>query len=417
MIRDLPSRYPEIGRVRLGEKETTTVKGGRTIERPVKGETLRFTSNDRLPLEALSSQLGGEVSAWPDGEQAWQLTSESDSVAVYLPPDPIDTAYERWGAGGIQRRCDGERCLTPVADNEGGHMEESACLCISEGSRPGDRTDVKHRGACQVTVRLRLVLPDVPGLGVWICTSHSWYAALELPGQLGLLQSVSGAGLILAEFAIEARTEKKPWEKFERDYIVPVLRVRASLKQLAARQQELGTGHGGDALEAPALPTSVEGPSSSSLGTTDGSDAASAEAEHRHACTRLAGAMTRIPSGLWRQQWAAGWRKAKLPHSPHDLTPEQLEPARRLVRKYIALAALDDAGVKAEDERHAFVSAATDGATESTKHLTHEQLGAVLHACQQAKEAAAMAEEASEPSPEDDPWPEFQFADSEQTGQ
>lgn len=232
-IKNLPVRYSELGRCRLGEKVTTT-KDGKKVTRPTKGEYLRFTSNDRLYLEALAAKYGGTVEEWPDGEQLFQLTTESAFVSVLLPPDPIDTSYERWGSGGIAKRCDGELALVPVQDGEGGFMEERPCLCRAEELIPGDRADMK-KGACQVTLRMRLVLPDVPGIGVWLCTSHSIYGAMELPGQVELLQTIAAKGILIpAEFGIEKRTEKKPWERYARDFIVPVLRVRASLADLAA---------------------------------------------------------------------------------------------------------------------------------------------------------------------------------------
>lgn len=233
-IVSLPSRYPEIGRIRLGSKGP---KG-----EPRKGKTLRFSSDDRVVLDALAGQLGGEVKPWDDdkAEQAWHLTSESASIPILLPPDPIDTTYEKWGSGGIAKRCDGERCIMPVQSPDGGHMVESDCACLAEGLVPGDRDDQK-KGACQVTVRLRLIIPSVPGLGAWLCTSHSIYAAMELPGQAELLQAMSGRGrLVPADFAIEPRTEKKPWEKYRREFIVPVLRVRASLAQLASGEAVAG---------------------------------------------------------------------------------------------------------------------------------------------------------------------------------
>lgn len=229
MIRNLPSRYPEIGRIRLGEKEVTD----EGKERPKKGTNLRFTSNDEVALKALASQHGGDVVAWEKGEQTYQLVTESPFVPVLLPPDPVDTTYERWGSGGCQRRCDGERVVVPVTNDEGGYLEERDCMCIAEGLIPGERGK-----ACSVTVRVRLVLPDVPGIGMWLCTSHSIYAAMELPGQAALLEAMRSRGaLIPAEFGIEQRREKKPWERYAREFIVPVLRIRASLAELAGGRQ------------------------------------------------------------------------------------------------------------------------------------------------------------------------------------
>lgn len=225
MIKTLPAKYPEIGRIRLGEKGS---KG-----EPRKGTHLRFTSNDEHVLRAVAAQLGGEVKPWPKGEQTYQLTTESSSVNVYLPPDALFTAYERWGSGGCQRRCDGEHCTFLDEGTDGAFLNEAECRCLADGLTPGDRGDEK-KGACKVTVRLRLVIPDVPGIGTWTCTSHSLYAAMELPGQLAILRALvpSNASLIPATFAIEARREKKPWEPYAREYIVPVLRVRQSLAEL-----------------------------------------------------------------------------------------------------------------------------------------------------------------------------------------
>lgn len=116
-------------------------------------------------------------------------------------------------------------------------------------------------------------------------------------------------------------------------------------------------------------------------------------AVHRNECGRIASAMGRIPDGLWRQQWAKAWREAGLPGSAHELAPEQLEPARQLIRQYIALAVLAEAGISSTADRHAFVHAATNGETESTKGLSAEQFDAVYRA---AREAASLRDQLAE---------------------
>lgn len=148
-----------------------------------------------------------------------------------------------------------------------------------------------------------------------------------------------------------------------------------------------------DVIDAPSVDLSMpEEPAPPQVAATaDGADPA---ALHRNECTRVAAAMGRIPDGTWRQLWAKAWREAGLPASAHDLAPEQLEPARLLIRQYLALAALDAVGVTNPAARHAFVSGATDGATESTKALTAEQLQAVLVACDAEADRAAAAAEA-----------------------
>lgn len=114
-------------------------------------------------------------------------------------------------------------------------------------------------------------------------------------------------------------------------------------------------------------------------------------AAHRNECGRIASAMARIPDGLWRQQWAKAWREAGLPGHAHELSPEQLEPARQLIRQYISLAVLEEAGVSSTADRHAFVHVATHGGTESTQGLTAEHFHAVYTAAMAAAEARKLA--------------------------
>lgn len=124
-----------------------------------------------------------------------------------------------------------------------------------------------------------------------------------------------------------------------------------------------------------------------------------APAARRNERAKIFAAFSRIPEGLWRQQWAKAWRDAGFPGDVQDLTEEQLEPARQVVRTYIALAALDPLGFKA-DERHAFVAKATGGESESTKGLSADQLRAVLDAVADEvafREAAAAADEEPDP--------------------
>jgi hypothetical protein len=126
-------------------------------------------------------------------------------------------------------------------------------------------------------------------------------------------------------------------------------------------------------------------------------------AAHRNECSRVHAASARIPEGLWRQQWAEAWRKAELP-AARDLTPEQLEPARQLVRCYIALAALDGVGLGDRKERHDFVHAATAGETESCKALSAAQLALVLAAVDTYAAARAGAPVEAEYGPGEEPF-------------
>lgn len=231
MIKNLPVKFPELARLRLGEKD----EEGKMRRL----ETWRATSHDECLLKAFASVYGGEVTPWdgaPSGEGTqFEVVSETDSVDVFIPPNnALSTAYERWGKGGCKRRCDGFRCLEAMEGPDGGHMEEVECECDDKGWTPGEASDVRA-GACSVYVRLQVVLPNLPGVGIWLMTSGSINAAMEMPAQYELLTAMNPQSVMVpAELVIEPRTKKKAWEKFERKFLVPVLRPSTSLGRLAA---------------------------------------------------------------------------------------------------------------------------------------------------------------------------------------
>lgn len=238
LIKNIAPKLPEIGRLRAGEK-------GKKGE-PRRLDTWRLTSRDLVVVQAFAARYGGEVGEWADHPGEHEVVSEIAEIDIYLPPDPLMSAYERWGSGGCKRRCDGELCDVPVESDDGGHLEQRPCECDDKGWVPGDQGDIK-KGACSIAVRLQVVDPYAPGMGHYLLTSSSKIAAAELPGQVGLLAQMAEQGAYVpAVLAIEHREEKKPWEKYRREYNVPVLRIRFSPQQMAqlgqadAMREQLG---------------------------------------------------------------------------------------------------------------------------------------------------------------------------------
>ena len=214
-------RLPEVGRIRLGTK--TRAANGK--ERPADSETLIFTSASKGTLSRLAAVVGGAVEGWPNGQEPWRLTSAVDSLAVQVPPQAMrEPCYEEWSAAGLLCRCDGETCEVPEDRPDGPVLVTQPCHC----DPPDDMT-------CRVTTRLSVVLPQVPGLGVWTATTHSAIAAGELAGQLRLLQLSGSTGLVPATIAIER-------ERTRRGRAVPVLRLRfhVGLAELQGREAPAG---------------------------------------------------------------------------------------------------------------------------------------------------------------------------------
>jgi hypothetical protein len=212
-ILDIQRGLREVGRIRCGD-QVETANGRRA---PRKLERFRFTSDDQALIAQVAQLYGGEVAKWegaPLGDQ-WQVYVAADRVPVVIAPGlaTLSQWHELWSGGGCQRRCDGEvEQLTHVA-----------CICVAEGERQ-----------CKPTTRLSVILPEVPGLGVWRLESHGYYAARELGGQLALVdQVVQRGGVVVATLRLTFREDRRPGQPIKR-YTVPALDVSGTFAQLAA---------------------------------------------------------------------------------------------------------------------------------------------------------------------------------------
>lgn len=203
-------RFRELGRIRLGEKGIT--KGGKSYPKKLAG--FRLTSPSHALLLVAADLYGGEVRKWdgaPGLGDQWELYV-GDRIDVLLPPgEPLTQSFELWSGGGCVRRCDG----ATMGDG-------SACQCPAD---MGERMTAAALGqACKPTTRLSVILPRLPDIGVWRMESHGYNAAVELPGTVDLLRTLSaGGGLVPAFLRVEQRTSVKDGET--RHFVVPVLEL------------------------------------------------------------------------------------------------------------------------------------------------------------------------------------------------
>jgi len=208
-IIQLQQRLRELGRIRLGETRTT--KGGKP--HPVSLDTFRLTSGDQRLIESAAGMFGGQPEPW--GDSQWQVTTETDSLDVVVPPADIAFSqwYELWSGGGCQRRCDGERNV----------LTDGPCEC---GPDPEDRE-------CSPVTRLSVMLEAVETLGVWRVETHGYYAAVELGGAVQVAQTAASRGQMLpARLRLDRRQVKRPNQP-QRDFVVPVLDVDVGPARLA----------------------------------------------------------------------------------------------------------------------------------------------------------------------------------------
>jgi hypothetical protein len=239
-IKDVQERYKELGRLRMGEVDTSGVKA-----RPKRLDTWRLTSPSKSLLEHAAGLWGGDVEVWEgaptEGEQ-FELTTEVSALAVIVPPQDIDdnSWYELWSAGGIKRRCDGETDM----------ISGRSCPCA-----------LKETRECKPTTYLKVMLPQIPDIGTWRLVTRGWNAAAELTQVVRLLSNIAPNTFAEASLRIESRTSKSENAQGKTEthhFIVPVLDLPFSMGDLMQHAPaELTAGRGGRVGlpgDAPALP-------------------------------------------------------------------------------------------------------------------------------------------------------------------
>lgn len=404
-------RLHERGRIRIGQKVTT--KNGK--QAPSKLDRFRFTSADKPGLEHAARLWGGQVAEWdsPNGKQ-WEVISETTDIPVVVPPADFGFSQfmEFWSKGGCQRRCD-----TATEMISGG-----SCLCVAEDEQ-----------VCKPTTRLSVILPDLPGLGLWRLETHGWNAAAELAGTVELLSGFGAGRLIPARLRLQQRSSITDGKTNR--FAVPVLDLDVRLDELTASptsvQQlvdpttgEIGTGAprftpvpvaelaaGPDksirdqvdqVQEAKVRPARANGaqpiPSTGVRPRTAAQAAAGTPADRAEAApaTPVGGALSsaqealiararRLPEKL-QERLNEVRQEAELPSLKTEVGQQQLavwgdliegqeiewsKQLRRALGKTLREAGLEDA------DRHAFVTWVTDGAAAGLTKCTVDQLLAV----------------------------------------
>jgi hypothetical protein len=196
-------RLTELGRIRMGEK-------GQRGE-PTQRTTWRLTSASQRLLEQVAEVYGGTVRPWagaPD-EGYFELATTAHEVDILIPPTlaSYSQAMELWSGGGCVRRCDG------VTEKISGRP----CMCDPD------------RRECQVTTRVSVMLPKVPGLGVWRLDTKGWNAAATLPTTLETLGAIAPGQWIPAVLRIQKQSSKKivNGRSQTRRFVVPVIDIVA----------------------------------------------------------------------------------------------------------------------------------------------------------------------------------------------
>ena len=240
-IIDIQRQMVELGRIRTGDQVEYQDDSGQTKRRPRKLETFRLTSGRQDLITEAARLYGGTPQPW--GEQ-WELVVTAASIPVMLPPgQALSQWYEMWSGGGCQRRCDGARQV----------LVDEPCACPADKA---ERGLLAAKGqACKPTTRVNLILPELPGLGLWRLESHGYYAAVELAGAAEYLSMATSVGhRIPAHLRLIQRSVKRPGKDGKpqtRNFAVPSI-------DIDVRPMDLLSGGAPVpplAVQAPALPS------------------------------------------------------------------------------------------------------------------------------------------------------------------
>jgi hypothetical protein len=292
---DVQRRGQQIGRIRIGELVSTGKKDseGRDKMRPSRLSTFRFTTASRASADAIAALYGGEVRDWERG-QFEVITSES-AITVMVPPrdQVVSQWYEMWTGGGCQRRCDsrveqltGKPCLCPHAEDPA-NADEVAAMALNRA----ELAKLNPPQACKPVTRINVMIPDLPGVGVFRLDTHSYYAAVEIGDAAALLQAARDHGVFMpAVLRIEQRQRVAGGQT--KNYPVPVLEVLATFRQIASGELEAGgitaqlppaPGEPMRAIAAAPSAPAAPAPAPAATADTDVSDHEAADEAYRNA--------------------------------------------------------------------------------------------------------------------------------------
>lgn len=240
-VLDIQRRGQQIGRLRIGE-QVAVIKDGRDTgkTRPARRDTFRLTTGSRHLAEAAAGHFGSEAKPW-NGQ--WDVDTKVSELPVMVPPRDavISQHYEMWTAGGAARRCNsqfeqisGGPCLCPHAGDPD-DAEEVARAAL----RRADMARKNPPQACHLITRVNVMVPDLPGLGVFRLDTSSYYAAVEIGDAARLMQAARDQGVFLsAVLRIDQRQRVANGQT--KKYPVPVLEITSTFRQIVSGELKAG---------------------------------------------------------------------------------------------------------------------------------------------------------------------------------
>lgn len=176
------ARPPRIGKIRLGHGIATGRKTdwGADITRPVADDHFVVTADEA------EITLPETVAAFTAiyGPEPRQLRA---MLIGDTPEANLEGAYRLYGSSKLKRRCNGQQMSERT---QTGGWADKPCACAANGT-------IGTAKGCKLTWTLHVLLPDVPGFGVWQIDTGSDISVRRMTGFLRTMHSLRGtlAGL------------------------------------------------------------------------------------------------------------------------------------------------------------------------------------------------------------------------------
>lgn len=179
-------RMPRLGHLRLGEKKVSPKTGN---EYPV--ETDHFILDPVDPIESSRKVLIDEFKrlfADPDGKVR--------SIRIMLPVDNMDllfpTYYKRYGSGtSLQCKGDGIEAVCPSEEFAKGLKIIGKTEMGVKVECAGKECPFYKANKCSENAVLNVLIPDLPGVGVWQIVTGSINSILNINSSVALIRQIA----------------------------------------------------------------------------------------------------------------------------------------------------------------------------------------------------------------------------------
>jgi len=176
-------RLPRIGKIHLGIKK----KNSKGVEYPVQTDYFVVTPSDTTPENA--AKLFKEVY----GERPKELN-------IMFPLNDRESffpqAYKRYSAAGLMCKGNGHIAI----ENVEGKLTERNC--------DPEFCEYFQKGHCKLRAHLQVILPDIPGLGVWQIDTGSFNSVRNINSAIAFVQALTGGRISMIPLKLIIRAHK-----------------------------------------------------------------------------------------------------------------------------------------------------------------------------------------------------------------